>query len=177
MSYEYVDDCTSSHPHTHTHTALFKVISGGQSSIDLGQLTSFLEQVMTIGQSVSETPFCSLRAVDVCARECFRKVLVCEQCVSDVWACEGCEEWACEGCAVVCEEWACEGCAVVCEEWACEGCVRSGHVKGVQLCVRSVQLCVCECEWVCRCLGCVGERESSRKVCKSYCRVVIFIEL
>ena len=61
---------------------------------------------MTIGQSVSETPFCSLRAVDVCARECFRKVLVCEQCVS---------EWACEGCAVVCEE-----CAAVCVcEWEC----------------------------------------------------------
>lgn len=85
--------------HTHTlipHTAVFKVISGGQSSIDLSQLTTFLEEVMTIGQSVSETPFCSLRAVDICARECFRKVLMCEWvglwgCVRRMWVvCERC---------------------------------------------------------------------------------------
>ncbi len=64
---------TARHEHV-PHTALFKMATRGESSIDLEGVTSFLEQAMMVGQSVSDSPFCSLHAVDVCARECFRKV-------------------------------------------------------------------------------------------------------
>ena len=64
----------STHTHTHTHTALFQLISRGSSSIDMGQVTVFLEHALMLGQGVTDTQFCSLHTVDVCARECFRKV-------------------------------------------------------------------------------------------------------
>ena len=38
------------------------------------QLIQFMEQMIQIPQFVCGTQFCSLHAVDVCARECFKKV-------------------------------------------------------------------------------------------------------
>ena len=61
-------------PHTLTPSALFQVLAAGEDSLSLDHVTRLLEHVIQVPQLVSEHQYCSLTEVDLCARECFRKV-------------------------------------------------------------------------------------------------------